>query len=271
MTTDIFEKITKQDLIEYLNNASKYIEINKTRMYEVTLSQIKHFKNQNIPYDDLREMKLLEARWYKALETGTPDYGVYESPFYFVDIWVCWVIYSRKYLQMIQSPKSMSGKSIVQDMGNVRTVIDLGCGFGYTCAAWKSIYPNAQVIGTNLSGTPQYKMCFELSRQYNFTVSSSYDHIKADVVFASEYFEHILDPIAHLTDIIKKCNPQHFLIASTFNSPSIGHFKNYLYKGKLYTGSRMSRMFNDALRFYGYEKMKTTCWNNRPTYWKKKR
>jgi 2-polyprenyl-3-methyl-5-hydroxy-6-metoxy-1,4-benzoquinol methylase len=271
MTTSVFEKKSKQDLIDYLNHASKYIQMDTSRVYDVTLNQIKFFKNQNIPYEDLREMKVLEARWYKALETGKPDYSVYASPFYFVDIWVCWVTYSRKYLQMIQSPKSMTGKSIVQDMGNVRTVIDLGCGFGYTCAAWKSIYPSAQVIGTNLAETPQYKMCVDLSSQYGFSVTDTYDNISADVVFASEYFEHIIDPIAHLTDIIRKCNPKYFLIASTFNSPSIGHFNEYEYKGKLYSGTRMSRMFNDALRHYGYEKVKTNCWNNRPAYWKKKR
>jgi hypothetical protein len=146
MTTSVFEKKSKQDLIDYLHHASKYIQMDISRVYDVTLNQIKFFKNQNIPYEDLREMKVLEARWYKALETGKPDYSVYASPFYFVDIWVCWVTYSRKYLQMIQSPKSMSGKSIVQDMGNVRTVIDLGCGFGYTCAAGSGAQ-NALKIG----------------------------------------------------------------------------------------------------------------------------
>jgi 2-polyprenyl-3-methyl-5-hydroxy-6-metoxy-1,4-benzoquinol methylase len=269
MTNNILDEISKQALTRYIEHCAQYTLFDKKRMYELTIDTIKMHRKENVLFEQVKEIKQLENKWYESLKSGVPDYSVYDSPYYFVDIWLCWVNYSRKYLKEIQSPKSMGNRSIVQDMGNVETVIDLGCGFGYTCAAWKSIFPNAKIFGTNLSDTAQFKMASDLAKLYNFTIVNDANGIKADVIFASEYFEHILDPIAHLDNIIKQCRPHTLLIASTFNSPAIGHFKQYEYKGIKYDGRKMSRMFNEALRYYGYEKIKTKCWNGRPAYWKR--
>ena len=65
-----------------------------------------------------------------------------------------------------------------------KTVLDLGCGFGYTTAALKEIYPRAEVIGTNLRGTSQYKVSSAIGKQRNFSVKDSIP--KADLIFASE-------------------------------------------------------------------------------------
>ena len=111
-------------------------------------------------------------------------------------------------------------------------------------------------------------MATELGNEHNFKIIS--DHrMRADLVFASEYFEHFHNPIEHLIDVIQNCQPKYFIIANTFNSKAIGHFNDYVYQDKIYPGKIMSKMFNDVLRQNGYEQVETNCWNNRPTYWKK--
>ena len=97
---------------------------------------------------------------------------------------------------------------------------------------------------------------------------NDHKNIKTDLIFASEYFEHIEKPIEHLSDILKNCNPKYLLLANTFNQPAIGHFIEYSHKGKKYIGKTISKMFNETLKENGYMKIKTKLWNQRPNYWK---
>jgi 2-polyprenyl-3-methyl-5-hydroxy-6-metoxy-1,4-benzoquinol methylase len=265
---NVLEEGTKEALKKYLANCAKHADIDQDIAYKTTITCMKAHDGIAVDVQNMHEMKLLEDRWYASLPTGTPDYSVYSSPYYFCEVWMCWSKYSRRYLKDIQSTKSMAGKSIVQDMVGVNTVLDLGCGFGYTTAGLKDIFPNANVYGTNIEESAQYKMATELGQEHNFKIIS--DHkMEADFVFASEYFEHFYNPIEHLLDVIKHCQPKYFIIANTFNSKAIGHFNEYIYQDKIYPGKTMSKMFNDMMRQQGYEKVATNCWNNRPAYWKR--
>ncbi len=265
----ILDEIGKNSLKKYLTNCNAYCSIDPERAFELILDLIKNHKGDYVPPEKLKEMRILENRWYKSLTDGNPDYSVYADPFYFCDVWLCWITYSRKYLKEIQNPKSLFINSIVADMKNVNTVLDLGCGFGYTTAGLKEIFPNSDVIGTNLAGTSQYYMATDLGNEHNFKVIDGYAKVKTDLIFASEYFEHIQNPIDHIQDVIKETSPRYLIIANTFTSDAIGHFKEYDYNGQKFAGKQMSMMFNKTLKNLGYEKVKTKCWNNRPTYWKK--
>lgn len=87
---------------------------------------------------------------------------------------------------------------------------------------------------------------------------------KIDLVFASEYFEHIEKPVEHLIDVLNAVSPKYLVIANSFGTTSVGHF----FSDKR-AGRQVSRVFNAALREHGYEKVKTKCWNDRPTFWKR--
>jgi len=162
-------------------------------------------------------------------------------------------------------------KSIVSDIGNIDSIMDLGCGFGYTTAGLKELFPTAIVYGTNIKDTTQYMIASYFARVRSFTIISDTQQINThiDLIFASEYFEHFERPIEHLLDILHICTPDFLLIANSFNTVSIGHFTTYYHLKQAYTGKQISGLFNDTLRLFRYEKVKTNLWNSRPTYWRK--
>jgi trans-aconitate methyltransferase len=166
----------------------------------------------------------------------------------------------------------MFGKSIVEYIGNVDNVVDLGCGFGYTTVGMKELFPNSNVYGTNLKDSYQYKMATELGDKHNFKIIENLNLVEkpgTSLYFASEYFEHFERPIEHLEYILKTLNPKYMLIANTFNGKAIGHFNKYKHYDNIFDGKKASKEFNNHLRKAGYKKQDTNCWNNRPSYWKK--
>lgn len=267
---DILQEIGPAALRRYLKRCSEYVSFDVDRAFVVARDSIRKHNGSQIPDSAVREMVALEQKWYQSLRNGEPDYSVYDSPFYFIDVWVCWVAYSRKYLKTISSPTSLSTGSIVDSLKeNVKGIVDLGCGFGYTTAALAKLFPDASVRGTNLPGTAQYDMACGLADFRNFTVSDSFTG-PADLVFASEYFEHIEAPLEHLQNIIEECQPKCFIVASTFTKPAIGHFEKYRHAGMTFQGKSVGRMFGKVMRGFGYEKVETNCWNSRPALWRRK-
>ena len=214
----------------------------------------------------------LTGRWYRSLSAGDPDYSVYDDEFYFTDLWLCWLIYSRKYLRSLTKARTVADEhSILDIVGSVPAVIDVGCGIGYSTAALAQLFPRSKVYGLNLADTKQYRFCQEMSAQYKFTLVSELSSIpiKNGLVFASEYFEHIESPINHLQDVIRCLRPKFFLIANSFNTYGLGHFKRYKHidangRTRVYDQSKLSRGFNSALKASGYTKVRTKLWNNKP-------
>ena len=231
-------------------------------------STIKYLSGNTQHRHALIEGEVLMKRWYDSLAMGEPDYSVYEEDYYLAELWACWIMYSRKYLLHMEKPNSLSPHGVVGSI-QPKVVADLGCGFGYTTAALKQLYPDATVYGTNIEGTVQYRVAKSMSLTHNFQLMPVVQDIpvQVDVAFASEYFEHFQKPVEHLEEIIAAIKPRAWWIASTFGQDAIGHFTLYEINGKLVDGKTTSRMFNNTLRNHGYRSVKTRLWNNRPTYW----
>lgn len=258
-------------LNEYLQLCAKYAPIDIDVAHREISAAIKHHDKIKFNPADMEKMLALHAIWYDSLDIDpkNPDYSVYSDPYYFCETWLCWIKYSKRYLKDIQLPRSMFGKSIVESMDNVRGVLDLGCGAGYTTSELKKIFPNASVYGTNMEGSCQFAMAKYLGEKHGFRMLGNHSGIKTDLIFASEYFEHIQTPIEHLIEVLEGCAPKYLLFANTFNSKAIGHFNDYLHFGNKLSGKETSRLFSATLKVMGYGKIATQCWNNRPAFWQK--
>jgi 2-polyprenyl-3-methyl-5-hydroxy-6-metoxy-1,4-benzoquinol methylase len=198
--------------------------------------------------------------WYHYLNQGdiVKAYEVYNHDYYFTDLWTCFATYSRGYIRNVRKMFQFEQNS---------TIVDLGCGVALTTAALKQTYPTSRVIGTNIPDTKQWKFAQHMSSKYGFELQSKLQG-KVDVVFASEYFEHIESPMEHIDDLIYNSKPKYFIIANAFNTRSIGHFKTYVHNGTNIDQSMISRLFNDRLRSHGYIKEKMPFFNNKPNVWR---
>lgn len=216
-------------------------------------------------------LRALQIRWYESLKNGQPDYTVYDDDYYLADLWACWIVYSRYYLRLLRNPRGLFTHSMVDELGDIDRIVDLGCGFGYSTIAMKQIWPNAHVIGTNLRDTLQFRVASKLGQEYGFDMIDEGDTIPrpVDLIFASEYFEHIFEPITHLRQIIRQAQPRHILVANSFGPEAIGHFNQYLVDGEILSARQTSKKFSKELIDSGYELVKTRFWNNRPLYFRK--
>jgi len=202
----------------------------------------------------------LQDEWYRSLESGSPDYSVYDTFGYVVEAWACWVVHARRYLKLIRT----------LDLEDVRSVVDVGCGVGYSTAALKQMFPHAIVVGTQLEGK-QARIARRLAKEHEFILHvgtlDELDH--ADIVFASEYFEHFDRPVEHLREIEAALSPKMVFSASAFGQRAIGHFPEYVVDEKTLGGRATASAFGRETRKLGFQKIKTSWWNERPKYYRK--
>ena len=245
----LFPNISKTDSLDYIKSNQRFDELT------------------NLWYRYLREDNIASA------------YDVYNDDYYFTDLWNCFKGYSRRYLRDIHRPSLPDGRSILEATNPASCVVDIGCGMGYTTAALTDMYPTADVYGINLRGTKQWDFCERMAIDYKFKMVDNIDVVpkNVDVLFASEYFEHILEPLEHTAEIVKKLNPKYFIIANAFNTRSIGHFVSYKTSRETPDGTNkepvdqkvISKMFNKNIKSLGYERVKTKLFNNKPNVWRK--
>jgi len=207
----------------------------------------------------------LEHKWYFS---NCKDFSIYSNAFYFLDTWFCFLTYSRKYLSQVA--KMSPALTAYPRLNNINSVLDLGCGVSYTTAILKQMYPNADVTGTNMRGTEQWTFNTWMAKEYAFNMKPDVKGLpQQDLVFASEYFEHIRNPLEHLEDVLN-LHPKVLIIANAFNTRAMGHFENYEHGNTVIDQSKMQRLFVRLMRDSGYEMTKTKFWNNRPQVWLKK-
>jgi len=277
----IFENILSQKHLEVLDdllsrcNSVKSIDVDKIKKLALESAKATNVGG-NLP----SQLDVILQRWYTSLDRGIPDYSVYGEDEYIAELWACWKVYSRTHLHNIGKSNSLFTTSIVSKHINDSVIVDLGCGFAYTTAAIKQIFPNAGVYGTNLAGTLQMSVAESMATDYEFTMCGDPVEIDktADLVFASEYFEHFDRPIDHLDYIVETLKPGAMLIANAFGPRAIGHFTEYEvitlgsgFEHQMIPAKQTGRLFNDRMKYHGYAKVKTKLWNNRPAYWELKR
>lgn len=239
----------------FLNEYCKLFNINKDK-------SLKYIKSNKI-------FNKLTEKWYDLESINLNEaYKVYSHKYYFTDMFNCYKYYSKRYINILYN-KPINGITFVNQYKNeINGILDIGCGCGFTCLHLKQVFKGSKVYGVNLPNTNQYNFCKTL----NFELCSDYNNInsKIDLIFASEFFEHIKKPIELIDNLIKKFNPKFIITANAFNTRSIGHFSNYIVNGKVISQKKISRMFNKFVKDSGYIKLKTNYYNSRPYIWIKK-
>lgn len=100
------------------------------------------------------EYNNLINRW---IESGRTDFSVYDDPYYIVDAWTSWRLYSRDYVLKIKNKYEDINKFF--DMSSVKRILDLGAGHGYSSIALSRVFPEATVDATQFKNSHQYRMC----------------------------------------------------------------------------------------------------------------
>jgi len=221
--------------------------------------------NRLVKTDEL--FKKLTVKWYDHLGRREMDeaFSVYDDDYYFIDIFQCFKTYSRVYIRQLAKNK------IYDEMKSIRSFVDVGCGLSYSTCALKQIFPNAKGYAVNLRDTKQWGFCGIMAARHGFELVGAIDEIKGDVdlVFASEFYEHLENPIAHVRDVVDRLNPKYMVIANSFNVWAIGHFEKYDFNGRVVDQADAGREFNKYVRSLGYESVKCGMWNNKPLVWRK--
>jgi SAM-dependent methyltransferase len=285
----------KLNKIDFLNDKvsnilEAFLNDYKNLFPEIDIELAKKYIKTNELFKDLTE------KWYELEKKNLNEaYELYNHKYYFTDMFNCYRHYSRKYINILNKTKIEDKTFVEHYQNNIKGVLDIGCGCGFTCMHLKHIFPNSKVYGVNLKDTYQFKFCQKLTNEKNlFTLTDDYNNINdnIDLIFASEFFEHIDKPIELVINLIEKFNPKFIVTANAFNTRSIGHFSEYLVKTEIYNKYKVifsdkkknveleekdgykivdqkniSKIFNKYLRKNGYSKLKTGYYNSRPYIW----
>lgn len=211
--------------------------------------------------------KKLTVEWYEHLEKGDMDaaYSVYNDDYYFIDIFQCFKTYSRVYVRQLMK------NQIFNELKTIRSFADIGCGISYSTCALKQAFPDAKGYAINLRDTKQWNFCSMMATRKGFDLVGSIEEINepVDLIFASEFYEHLHNPIAHVREVVQRLQPKYMVIANSFNVWAIGHFLNYNYDDIIIDQKIAGREFNKYVRSLGYESVKCGMWNNKPVVWRK--
>lgn len=266
-TQDVLAERPSSAIRRYLDDCAS-IGADREQIRDLALRSIRHLNGGGKQREQTGMSRRVEAQWYDALKRGAPDWSVYGTDYYLAELWACWAVYSRPYLRVLSQSNKVDGRSLLEHVGRVARVLDLGCGVGLTTAALTQLFPDAEVVGTNLEGTRQIVLARRNAERYGFRIELEPTE-EVDVVFASEYFEHFPSPVRHLQDVLRVARPRVLLVANAFGTKSIGHFPRYFVRGQWEDAACTKREFASEMVDQGYRKVKTGFWNGRPTYWRR--
>jgi len=273
-------KQTRKDLQqkEFINQICNRFSLEKKKVLD-DIEEVEVFE-----FSDGRIKKFILGKqiksWYEALRIGDSKKKlIYEDYYYLLSGWLCWLHWSRTYIQRLYCVK-VGEESFVKRTNNIKItlfdnlniIIDFGCGTGHSTRALSEIYPKAIVFGTNVKSSWQMEFAKKFNKKNNIKFVSSFKDLPktCDLALCSEYFEHFEKPIDHLKNIINTCHPKIFMSANSFNMVAAGHFEYFIISNKPIHRSKVGKIFNNELIKQGYEKRIVGFWNNRPNIWEKK-
>lgn len=216
--------------------------------------------------------RILTEQWYNNLSQE-----VYNDKYFFTLLYFCWLKYSRKYINDIYK------NTFFSQLRQVDNVFDIGNGIGYSTIQLCEIFgEDTNIYATNIRNTEQWKFNEYLMTKKNkgYTLFENFEELKEidkmlkvssqqNLIFASEFFEHLYEPIIYLEKMINILSPKYLIIANSFNTYSVGHYNEYRVDNTIVKSDIMTKIFNNKLKSLGYTQIKIGLWNNRPNIWEK--
>lgn len=257
------QKKTRDDLREFLESYSKIIDFDVDKMYEAGERWLRTSKTEKTT----PEYDALLKRW---LDSERTDFSVYDDPYYILDSWTSWALYSSRALHLINKRAADKKEVYLLDFLSKTSALDLGAGHGYSTVAMSEILPNATITATQLEGTHQIEFARKLFEDKpRLAIQTEKDpYKKTDIVFASEYFEHFDRPIHHLDEVMVS-DPDYIVTGNTFTVPdAVGHFEKFYNRDDVeMNGREMSIHFAREVRKMGYNNKVIRFWNTSPCFW----
>lgn len=238
MTTDM--------LIKKVSGGSSEIE---SLCWQMT----KHYRERSTTQTEF------EAKWHKSVQSGNPDFSIYDGARYVPEATACFLVYAKRYIKT--ATKFIEGKWPVNE------VWDLGCGIGASTALLKLLFPMANVFGTQLK-SEQRKIAEAFGQECGFKIMDSMCGKKDSIVFMLDYLEHFESPTEHLQTIISQ-KPKLLVMANSFGATAVGHFPEYKIDDSVFTNKETGRHFAQWLKKNGYKRVETGFYNNRPAIWER--
>jgi hypothetical protein len=200
-----------------------------------------------------------EAGWYKSVQSGSPDFSIYDGERYVPEATACYLVYAKRYIK--------TASKLIDGRWPVEEVWDLGCGIGASTALLKLLFPGANVFGTQLPSA-QRKIAEAFGSECGFKIEDSMQSNGNAIVFMLDYLEHFQCPTDHLKTIIEQ-NPRLLVMANSFGATAVGHFPKYKIGDSLFINKETGRHFSKWLKNNGYKKVETGFYNNRPAIWER--
>jgi len=194
----------------------------------------------------------------------------YQNLFYLYCATVCYFDYSKGAVRFLEINKDK--------LPGINRILDLGAGNGLTSMHLSEAF-NCTVYYNQLDGIQKifakelfmrYKPnCVILPEDKNFIKTRG----DIDLVFASDFFEHLEYPVNFLENVIKRTNPKYITTCNAFTAPHPDHIQKYKYQedNESYIEiepKQMSRFFSKKMRDNGYE-VYLSGWHCRPYIWRK--
>ena len=249
----------KEQYEYFLNQCQSLFSIPREEMRSL-VKEINDWEFSKDPFEVMKSPYM--KKWMDSLG-GKPAYDLYDDLYYLAAGWLSYKKWSRCYIKALRKHEKI--------FENVENLIDFGNGIGYSTLCFAELYPDINVFATNIKDSKQTKMGLNAAAMLlNVQYIYDYNNLpKANLLFCSEYFEHISSPIDHLDFIVKQTQPNRMIIANAFGTLAVGHFLDYGYGSDLLPAKVMSRKFNSYLKDIKYIRENYGFWNGRPAVWAK--
>lgn len=199
----------------------------------------------------------LQDRWYASYDpAGDPrdqnyDYGVYSDPLYPYLMLDCYRGWSRSnVVNTVKFIRTLRENGLLKQ--DPETFLDVFAGTGQTSIVLAKAFPDSRIFFHNTDAA-QIEVMRELMHRYNVdNVTAVKEPLPAEVVFAMEAIEHVLDPMAFIRPILEPATCKFYIDGSSFTIDSIGHFKNYMDGDTVIPNKKYKRFFFNSLKQMGY-------------------